>query len=379
MATAAQRPANPSATSADSAHRLSGRLLALVRSFRFWLLVTLAVIVLLVAYFVAADRSTPLTTDAYAQAYVVQVAPQVPGRVMHVYVHEGQQVEAGQSLFELDPRPFEHKVALLEAKLVEAQYEIKQLDAQLAAAKAEQRQLAAEAEYARVVYRQEQEIYDRQSTTERKYIDAVQKLKSAEAALERAASLAQNVEQRLAAHVGSEHASVAQAKAALAEAHLNLSYTKVVAPCSGVITNLQLSEGAYAHVGQAVLACIDTRQWLVVANFRERCLENMRPASRLVAFQAVPGRLWKAQVQAVGFGVSQGQGSPSGMLPDVRNQTAWIPASQRFQVRLTLDDAGDLPLRVGMTGSVSVYTSETRLVGPLTELVHKILAWFYYL
>ena len=114
-------------------------------------------------------------------------------------MHEGDTVEAGQPLFELDPRPFEHKVAMLEAKLVETQYHIKQLQAQLAAAKAEQRQLAAEAEYARVVYRQEQEIFERQSTTERKYVDAVQKLKAAEAALERSASLVENVEQALAA------------------------------------------------------------------------------------------------------------------------------------------------------------------------------------
>jgi multidrug resistance efflux pump len=380
MATITPRPATSGRPSGAAAKSLRPQLAALVRSFRFWLLVVLAVIVLLVAYFVASDRSTPLTTDAYVQAYVVQVAPQVPGQVIHVHVHEGQQVAAGQPLFELDPRPFEHKVALLQAKLVAAQYQIKQLDAQLSAAKAEQRQLAAETEYARVVYRQEQEIFDRQSTTERKYVDAVQKLKAAEASLERSSSMVLNVEEALAAHIGSEHASVAQAKAELAEAELNLGYSKVVAPCDGVITNLQLSEGSYAHVGQAVLACIDTRHWLVVANFRERSLEEMRVGQpALVALQALPGRLFNAEVQAVGFGVSQGQGTPSGLLPDVKNQNVWIPASQRFQVRLTLDDSQNLPLRVGMTGSVSVYTSETHLLGRITRGLHEILAWFYFL
>ena len=161
---------------------------------------------------------------------------------------------------------------------------------------------------------------------------------------------------------------MAQVKAELAEAELNLTYSKVVAPCDGVITNLQLSEGSYAHVGQAVLACIDTRHWLIVANFRERSLENMRPGQpALVAFQAIPGRLFPAHVQTLGCGVSQGQGIPSGMLPDIKNQTMWIPAAQRFQVRLVLDDPRDLPLRVGMTGSVSVYVDQTHFLGGVTR------------
>jgi len=347
------------------------RLSWLLRSFVFWLLVV---------YFVAADRTTPLTTDAYVQAYVVQVAPQVGGQVVRVHVHEGQHVASGEPLFEIDPRPFEHKVAMYRAKLVETEYHIKQLEAQLAAAKAEQRQLAAEQEYARVVYRQEKEIFDRESTTERKYVDATQKLKAAEAAVERAGNEIQDVEHALAAHIGTDHASVAQVKAELAEAELNLSYTKVVAPCSGVITNLQLVEGAYAHVGQAVLACIDTRHWLVVANFRERSLEYMQPGQKaLVAFQAIPGRLFPAEVQVLGYGVSQGQGIPSGLLPDVKNQTMWVPAAQRFQVRLVLDEPQDLPLRVGMTGSVSVYIGQPRLLTRLTRALHQLVAWLYYL
>src|SRR5579871_2055692 len=101
--------------------RALGQLLRrLAGSFRFWVLLVLAFIGVLVAYYVASERYTPLTSDAYVQAYVIQVAPQVGGQVVHVYVREGEQVAAGEMLFELDPRPFEHKVAYLEAKQVEA-------------------------------------------------------------------------------------------------------------------------------------------------------------------------------------------------------------------------------------------------------------------
>lgn len=357
-----------------------GVVATVLRSFRFWLCLLVVVILLLVAYYVRADRETPLTTDAYVQAYVVQVAPQVAGQVVRVHVAEGDDVKKGSPLFELDPRPFAHKVALLEAKLVEVEQQVKQLSTQLGAEKAEHERLTAEAAYARAVYRQEEAIFKKESTTERKYLDALQKDKASIAALERSARMVQHAQEALDARVGAEHALVAEVKAQLAEARLNLGYTHVVAPCDGTITNLQLREGAYAHVGQAVLTVIDTSHWLVIANFRERGLERMqRGQPARIAFQGLPGRLWPARVLSIGSGVSQGQGVPSGLLPDVKGQTSWIPLEQRFQVRLALDDAAAVPLRVGMTGSVSVYVEPDGWLNDVTEFVHRVITWFYYL
>jgi multidrug resistance efflux pump len=345
-----------------------------------WVLFIVAVIAALVAYYTLSDRHTPLTTDAYVQAYVVQVAPRVEGQVVRVHVRENQSVRKGELLFELDPRPFEHRVALLEAKLVQARQQVAQLESELAAAKADDARIVAEEAYAKAVHKQERQIYRQDSTTERKYLGALQKSRAAQAALRRSRALTRKVEQALAARVGTEHALVAEVKAQLAEARLNLAYSKVHAPCDAVITNLQLREGAYAHVGQAVLACIDSGQWLIVANFREKSLERMREGQpALVAFQGVPGRLWRARVRWVGWGVSQGQGVPSGLLPDVKNQTSWLPPAQRFQVRLVLEEPDEVPLRVGMTGSVSVYPQREGLLKDVTETVHKVIAWLYYL
>ena len=96
-------------------------------SFRFWVLLIVCVIVLLVAYYAFSEVYTPLTTEAYVQAYVVQIAPQVAERVVHVHVREGEHVKAKALLFELDPALFEQKVAYLEAKLVETEHQVKQL------------------------------------------------------------------------------------------------------------------------------------------------------------------------------------------------------------------------------------------------------------
>jgi multidrug resistance efflux pump len=352
----------------------------LAGSFRFWVLAILGVIGALVVYYALAEIYTPLTTEAYVQAYVIQVAPQVGEKVVRVHVHEGDRVKAGTLLFELDPDLFLQKRAYLEAKLVETEHQVKQLEADLAAAKAEQERLMAEAEYAVSVHRQEQEIYKTDSTTERRYLDTVQKKKASAAAVRQAASVVRRIETALAARIQGEHSLVAQVKAQLAEARLNLGYTRVHAPCDGLITDLQLREGAYVHVGQAAMTLIDTGHWLIVANFRENSVVRLRvgqPAR--VALRGLPGQLWPARIVSVGWGVSQGQGVPSGQLPDVKIPTSWVPPAQRFQVRLTLEDGDSVPLRVGMTGSVAVYTEPEGILNDITSFWHRVIAWLYYL
>ena len=299
---------------------------------------------------------------------------------MGVCVTENQVVQKGQLLYEIDPRPFAYRVDYLEAKLVDAKYQVKQMEAELAAARHEDVRLTAEEAYAKVVHRQEEEIFRGDATTVRKYDEATQKHKAAMVATKRSVQLTRKAELALEARIGEEHALVAQVKAQLAEARVNLGYCRVHSPCDGIITNLQLREGAYAHIGQAVLAIIDTGQWLIIANYREKGLEHMQPGQPArVAFRGAPGRLWPARVLWIGSGVSQGQGVPSGVLPEVKDQISWIPAEQRFQVRLALDDPAAVPLRVGMTGSVSVYTEADDRLNSITEAVHRLIAWIYYL
>jgi multidrug resistance efflux pump len=269
---------------------------------------------------------------------------------------------------------------LLIAKRAEAVQQVAQLEAELAAAKAEDARLVAEESYARTVHGQEQAIYKQDATTDRKYVEAVQKYKAAQAALERSRAQVRRAEQALAARVGAEHALVAQVEAQLAEARLNLEWTRVYAPCDGRVTDLQLREGAYTHTGRAAMTLIDTSQWLVVANFRENALTRVREGQTAgVAFRGSPGRVFEARVVSVGWGVSQGQGVPSGQLPDMKVPGSWVPPAQRFQVRLTLDDAGAVPLRVGMTGSVAIYTDPEGALNPVTRAWHEVIAWLYHL
>ena len=337
-----------------------------------------SLIVLLIAYYVVADRYTPFTVDAYVQAYVVQVAPQVGGQVTRVHVSEGDTVAKGSLLFELDPRPFEHKVAVLAAQVVEVEHQIKQLEAQLAAAKAQQRQLAAEADYARGPSAGSRDL--REKVRHRaKYLDAVQKHKASDAALDKSARDVQSIEEACRPRLVPSTPWWPKRRPNWPKPGCNSSTRKFMPGAAGLVTNLQLREGAYAHVGQAVLACIDNSQWLIVANFREICLQRMQVGQPgLVAFQAIPGTLWAAHVRFAGSGVGQGQGTPSGMLPDVKNETRWIPAARRSGAA----GVGRSERRSAASrhdGKHSVYVESDHGLNPVTRAVHKILAWLYFL
>jgi len=352
----------------------------LLLSARAWVLFVLLVIAALVAYYVLSDRHTPFTSDAYVQAYVIQVAPRVEGQVVHVYVQENQAVQKGELLFEIDRRPFEHRVAFLEAKRVAAIQQVAQMESELSAARADDARLVAEEAYARAVHGQEKEIYKQDATTDRKYLEAVQKYKAAQAALERSRAQTRKAEQALAARIGAEHALVAEVEAQLAEARLNLDWTRIYAPANGYVTNVQLREGCYVHVGTPVLTCIDGDQWWVVANFRENSLENVRPGQRVgLTFNTYPGRFFAGEVQTVGWGVDQGQSAPSGNLPAVTEPKNWIRLAQRFQVRITPQLPPGYPLRVGATASVAVYTREEYWINGVTETWQRIEAGLEYL
>jgi len=352
----------------------------ILRSPRFWILFLLGIVGLLIAYYALANRYAPGTTDAYVQAFVVQVAPQVEGQVIHVYVSENQHVQEGMILFEIDARPFEHRVSKLEASLVQTIHLVAQMESELQAAQAEVAVIAADEDYALAVHEQEKQIYDKDATTKRKLLDAEQKHKAARALHAKAEAVVRQREQALRARIGNEHALVAEVKAQLASARLDLEWTKVRAPATGYVTDLQLRVGSYAQAGHPVLTCIDTSRWWIVANFRESNLEYMKPGQPAgIVLKSYPGRILPGTVQTVGWGVDEGQGVPSGKLPAVKNLQELIPLAQRFQVRLTLDHPDEVVLRVGATAAVTVYTTPDFRLNPVARFWQRVEAWFYYL
>ncbi|MEM7009485.1 MAG: HlyD family secretion protein [Thermodesulfobacteriota bacterium] len=342
---------------------------------KFWITFIISVIVILVLYYALLDRYTPYTDDAYVQTYVVQVAPQVEGRVMGVFVENNQFVQEGQKLFSIDPSPYEYLVEELKASLVQNQQEVDQLKSAVVSAQEGVKQAQADLVYAKRQYDDLVPLAQKNYIAQLELDSALDQLRSQEATLGEAKANLASAQQALEYTIDGEFAIIKEAESALRYAEYNLLQTTVYAPSDGYVTNLQLVNGAYANAGDAVLTFVDDESWWIVANFRENSIGRIKEGqSAEIALSMYPGKIFKAQVENSDWGVSAGQGVPSGYLPDVETPENWFSLSQRFPVRLKITnlDEEKYPLRVGATTSVAVFTDGGFILNGLAGLWLRI-------
>jgi len=347
----------------------------------FWIKSIVALILILIFYFILMDRYTPYTSDAYIQAYVVQIAPQVEGRVIEVKASNNQSVNKGDVLFRIDPRPYEYTVAQLRAELVQTQQEIDQIKSEIVSMKASLESARADLNYTQKRYNDLKPLAEKNYIARLEFDEAQDNLNSSKAALLSAEANLQASMQKLEFTIDGDYALIRNAEARLATAQYDLEQTTVYAPTDGVVSNLQLTRGAYIDVGTAVLTLVDTDSWWIVANFKENSLGRIKNGQKAeLSIAMYPGKIFKAYVESADWGVSSGQGIPSGELPIVENPTTWIKLAQRFPVRLKIDeDESDYKLRVGGSATVTVFNSGGILLNGLAKLWLRIGSYVDYL
>jgi multidrug efflux system membrane fusion protein len=147
-------------------------------------------------------------------------------------------------------------------------------------------------------------------------------------------------------------------KSAVENARYNLNNCRVYAPFDARVTNLTISEGAYAHVGQQVFTLIDARTWWAVANFREGQLEQITPGMRAdVYVMSKPNVRFTGIVDSVGFGVTPSEdvvGRLQEGLPDVQRTLNWVHLASRYPVRVRVQDPPPDLFRVGQSAVVII-------------------------
>jgi multidrug efflux system membrane fusion protein len=150
-----------------------------------------------------------------------------------------------------------------------------------------------------------------------------------------------------------------QAKAAaVANAQYNFNQCRIYAPFDARVTNLVISEGAYAHVGQEIFTLIDTRVWWVLANFRETQLKYVQPGmSADVYLMSDPGLRLRGVVESIGYGVTAdpslvGRITPG--LPDVQRTLSWVHLASRYPVRIRIQSPPSDVIRLGESAVVVI-------------------------
>lgn len=260
----------------------------------------------------------PWTRDAQVRANIVGVAPRVSGPIIHVAVHDNQEVKKGDLLFEIDPADFQAQLNLNAGQVLTAEANLKE----------------------------QQQNLDRQTDLYNRHVTAQQDF--------------QNAQDNFAA----AQAQLVSAKANLELARLNLSYTKVFAPVDGHVTNVNTSDGTYVTAGNQLMALVDASSFWIAAYFKETQLPHIEVGQKAnLALMGYTHQPFEGVVRSVGWGtyVQDGSGSVStDLLPAISQTVDWVRLPQRFAVRIQVLGRPPVPLRIGQT----VYVSMIPVVKP---------------
>ena len=254
----------------------------------------------------------PWTRDGQVRANIVGIAPRVSGPIVQVAVHDNQEVKKGDLLFEIDPADFQAQLDLATGQVQNAEANFKQ----------------------------QRQNLDRQTDLYKTRVNALEDFQNAQDSF------------------GAARAQLVAAKANMKLAALNLSYTKVLAPVDGYVTNMNTSAGTYVTAGSQLMALIDTGSFWVAAYFKETQLPHIALGQKAkLAFMGYPDQPFEGAVRSVGWGVyvQDGSGSAStGLLPAISQTIDWVRLPQRFAVRIQVVGRPPVPLRIGQTVSVAM-------------------------
>jgi membrane fusion protein, multidrug efflux system len=227
------------------------------------------------------------TDDAFIAGQVVTISPKVASYVARVHIDDSQRMKAGELLVELDPRDFEAKLAQAQANLAAAE---------------------AEAVRAHVDARRYEQLLQDKGVSQQDRDNAVAKDRT---------SMAQT----------------SQLEAAVRQAELDLSYTKIVVPEAGRITRKSVEPRDYVQFGQALFSIVPEQVW-VVRNFKETQLTHMRPGQPVeIQVDAYPDKRFKGHVDSI----QAGSGAAFSLLPPENDTGNYVKVVQRVPVKILID------------------------------------------
>ncbi len=338
---------------------------------------------LLLFWYLLADRATPFTGNARVKAVVTAIVPQVSGQVIELSAENGRIVEAGDLLARIDPTPFEIARDAAQADLASV---LQELGAESADVEGAQAGLARAQTDLKNVQLQSERVFE----MERKGLVAVARgddaratLAAAESALEAAQAELDRARNRLGPE-GEENPAMRKALATLARAELELSWTELVAPAGGVVTNLDIAPGAYSQAGQPLMRFLDSENVWIEAYMTENNLGLMRPGARAdVVLDIHPGRVLAGQVESFSGAASIGGPASDGLSSPPRS-SGWMREPQRFPVRILLpgyvqaDAEDDVVFQFNGQADVIVYNGENTILNMLGSWYIRAMSWLSY-
>lgn len=308
-------------------------------------------------------RNFETTNDAFVDAHMVRLAPQVAGRVTRVLITDNQDIARDQPLVLIDPADLQTRVAQAGAQTAQAQAVVDNARVQIDVNQASYQQALAEAKAAtaqadnaaRDLARYRELQHSNPLAVAQQQLDQAETLARQTAAQRDSAVKAAKVraEQIRASRtqVASGQDQVRAARAQLSAANINLGYARMSAPLAGHVAQMTVAVGNYVQPGTQVLAIVP-QDLFVTANFAETQLALMRPGQTVsINIDACP----KAKIQGHVDSIQRGAGQAFGILPPENATGNFVKVVQRVPVKIHLDGRPDgCPIGPGMSAETSV-------------------------
>jgi membrane fusion protein (multidrug efflux system) len=383
----------------------------------FRIAVGVGVVVLLVAGFFIYRHVTSYesTDDAQVDGHLNSISARISGHVIKLNVQDNQSVEAGTVLVEIDPADYQvaydrakadfedaqatavaagvtvpitsvnttSQVSVTDADVDNARAGILAAKQQFEAAKAQLQQAEANNVKAQNDLARYKQLVDKQEISQQQYDQAIASAKANAAAVESARATAEAAQLQVTeaqgklvqAEASSRYAQTApqqvqivkaRATSALAEAQrkkadldqaqLNLQYTKIVAPVSGVVSSRTVEVGQNVAPGQELMKLIPLDDVWITADFKETQLRNMKVGQSASIDVDANGKTYHGKVDSI----AGASGARFSLLPPENATGNYVKVVQRIPVKIVLDpgENKDHLLRPGMSVTPKVWTRQ---------------------
>ena len=290
-------------------------------------------------------RQFESTDDAFVDAHIVRIAPQVGGTLTRVAEVDNRHVEAGRLLAVITASGRDAQVTEAQANVAQATSQLAQAQAQIAVAL--QQQQAAEAQAgvplaAALKARQDLTRYEALLRLDRAAV-AAQQLDQARANARQTAADAEAARAQVETaraqvavarrQIGAQQAVIAARRAQVAQANVAVSDLRIVAPVAGQVVNRQVNVGSYVAPGTQLMAIVPDRMW-VTANFKETQLAGMKIGQPVeIRIDAFPDVRFRGRIDSV----QRGAGQVFALLPPQNATGNYVKVVQRVPVRIEFD------------------------------------------
>ncbi|MCE2706152.1 MAG: HlyD family secretion protein [Proteobacteria bacterium] len=295
------------------------------------------------------DELYPSTDDAYVGSSLVNVAPKVNGYLTEIHIKNDQAVHKGELLFTINP--IDYQISYEQAdKNYKSQLDMTQVAKQQISV--QKGQIDKDNQQMKFLQQRAQRyttLYKANTISQQDYQNAITDFSNMKSQLNMDNDKYQQFVHGYQYSIAKQEA----AKAQLDMAKSNLNYTKYYSPVDGYITNMNsLTSGEFVNASQQLFGIVDSKSWWVDANFKETQLERLKIGQKVSVTLDMYDHKYNGTIQSISYA----SGNTFSLLPAQNATGNWVKVTQRFAVRIKIENDKQFPLRVGSSAKVTINT-----------------------